>query len=156
MAGKHGDSTCRQCETIWSTERQQKCSKSLEGCLNWRLISLRSRAKKRGLEFNLTPEDLVARWNEQDGKCFYSGRPLKFGSARNHELSKDDLSVDRVDPQRGYVLDNIVFCTRHVNTMKSDLSIEEFSRLLREIGMRKEIWNAKHPSQTRQCNVGAA
>ena len=144
------DSICRDCESKWSKDRQRKCSTTIAGALKWRLIAIRSRCKQSGVKFDLTTADLLQCWEKQKGKCHYSGRQLQLVDGK---CPKDGVTVDRIDPKSGYCKDNVVLCTRHVNTIKSNLAIDEFAQLVTEIFQRKEIWYGKHPSEARKRNI---
>lgn len=42
-----------------------------------------------------------------------------------------DYSIDRLDSTKGYTEDNIVITTNIINTMKLDMSIEEFKEQIK-------------------------
>jgi len=74
---------------------------------------------------------LLELWHRQNGKCFYTGRDMTL----NGGYHKDDsaATVDRIEPNEGYIKDNIVLCTAIVNRVKQNLSISELFTLLDEI-----------------------
>jgi hypothetical protein len=76
---------------------------------------------KHGNNSPITFEDFQSKYNQQNGKCFYSGEPMTFDKTSN-----TTISVDRIDSQKNYTLDNIVFCRKICNTMKNDLPLLEF------------------------------
>ncbi len=78
------------------------------------------RSKKRGIFCDLTVDDVRAAYDEQAGRCFYTG--LAFGDTGTNNA----LSVDRIVPDRGYTKDNIVLCLLWVNVMKSDHPVGDF------------------------------
>jgi hypothetical protein len=76
--------------------------------------------KYNNREFTIIPEDLHNQWLNQNGKCYYTNRDMKF------ELGfKDSVSIDRFDSSKGYTKDNIVLCQRQVNIMKNDATLNE-------------------------------
>lgn len=80
------------------------------------------RSKKKGLEFNLSLEGfsvLVC------SKCHYCD-----------QLTKVINGVDRVNNDIGYVLENCVTCCKICNTMKMDLSYENFLKHVLKISNR--------------------
>lgn len=100
---------------------------------NWRgyqeitgvfLGSYKQGALKRGLCWEVTPEDLWSKWIEQEGKCAYTGWSLTHGV---------DASLDRKDNNVGYTLDNVQWVHRDVNRLKSDWSHVRFLELVRGI-----------------------
>jgi len=81
---------------------------------------LKNSAKKRGIFFNLSREDV--KWILEQEKCFYTGVKFKPNS-------KQARSIDRIDSNDGYTRNNIVVCTKRINELKSNLSYKEISQL---------------------------
>jgi len=87
------------------------------------------RSKDR--ESDLTPEYLIELYSKQQGLCFYSNRPMlipKAGGFRNHRWDeiKDWMTLDRLDPHKGYRQGNVVWCTHSSNLAKGYRSFHEF------------------------------
>ena len=85
--------------------------------------SSKKRAKKRGLPFDLTIEEL-----EVPEKCPVLGLDLKVGSSSSRDISP---SLDRIVPELGYVKGNIRVISLRANRLKSDASIEELEAILK-------------------------
>lgn len=81
-------------------------------------------AGKRGLDFEITAEDVYNKWVEQNGKCALSGVDVFF--TRNQETYIQTASIDRIDSKRGYTLDNIQIVHKRLNMIKSSLPEDEF------------------------------
>ncbi len=81
-------------------------------------FKIRERARKSGLEFNISVDDIVVPTH-----C-----PI-LGIELTHSLGRGQLqtnsSVDRIDPTKGYVKGNIQVISRKANTMKSNATNEE-------------------------------
>jgi hypothetical protein len=75
-------------------------------------------AKVRNINYNLNIEYLSKLFDEQDSKCFYTNLPLSFND--------NTASLERIDSNKGYEKDNVVWVHKNLNIMKRDLSIEEF------------------------------
>ena len=88
--------------------------------------------KKAGPPSDLTVDFLVDLYQRQKGKCYYSGIPLVLNSRKGHAVP-NSISLDRIDPDKGYTQRNVVWCTYFVNTMKGNLTESEFLGLLRLI-----------------------
>ena len=90
--------------------------------------AIASRSKKNGIFCDLTLNDVQDIYNEQEGRCFYTG--LEFGDIGTNYA----ISVDRIVPDRGYTRDNIVLCHRWVNVMKLDHPVGEFFSKILVVG----------------------
>lgn len=101
-------------------------NKSIERFLAYKFNRIKMRAKKINVKFNLDKKSLINLYNKQDGKCFYTGYEMKWGV--DVGVSRNSLSVDRISPNKGYTKDNIVLCCNFINTVKSDLSLDEIKR----------------------------
>lgn len=88
----------------------------------WR--SARDRAKKRGMEFTITPEHVIV-----PEYCPVLGIPLfsRAGQKRND----NSPSVDRINNTKGYTPDNIVVVSLRANIMKNRFTMEEFQQLIK-------------------------
>lgn len=74
------------------------------------------RAKKRGIRFDLTAEDMVEKWREQEGLCYWFNVPMgTLEDQRRHPLTP---SIDRVDSYEGYTFSNVVWACLAANTAK--------------------------------------
>lgn len=79
--------------------------------------SIRRSARSRGLEFNLSLEDVVNLLATPH--CYYSGR----------KLTEENFTIDRVKNHLGYVKGNVVACCKEVNRIKSTLIEDPHTRL---------------------------
>jgi hypothetical protein len=87
-----------------------------EQCL---LSSARNRARKKGIPFNITVEDIVIPEN-----CPILGIPLtrNLGS---HGGTYSSASVDKIIPELGYIKGNIQIISLLANNMKSNATKEQ-------------------------------
>jgi hypothetical protein len=82
------------------------------------MISLaKTRAKKRGLPFNLEVSDVVI-----PDYCSILNVVLKVGTER---VESNSPSLDRIIPSLGYVKGNVQVISHKANTMKSNATITE-------------------------------
>lgn len=86
----------------------------------------KSQCVRRKLKFDLTVDFLLDVWERQNGSCYYSGVPLKWHA--KHKL--DSCSLERISSHGGYIKDNVVWCSKALNVMKSDATLEEFYQFL--------------------------
>lgn len=82
-----------------------------------KLNNARSRAKKDGLEFNITEDDIII-----PEKCPLLGIKLELGTKYDYDNSP---SLDRIDNSKGYVKGNVWVISNKANSMKNSSSKEE-------------------------------
>ena len=98
------------------------------------LRNARTRAKERSVPFEITREYIYTLFENQDGKCYYSGMQLsvvKNIKEREHDPLK--MTLDCVDPKLGYVAGNIVWCAYCINALKLQMSEAEMLNICSEI-----------------------
>ena len=90
------------------------------------LHKLRHRAKKAGLAFNITVDDLHI-----PEVCPVLGIPLAFsiGEGRKAQAAFSSPSVDRVDNSQGYVKGNVRVISNRANLLKGSASLDEIARI---------------------------
>lgn len=82
-----------------------------------------NRARARGLEFDIEPEDVVIPLT-----CPVLGIEIGIGSSG---FSHNSPSVDRIIPEKGYVKGNIRVISMRANKLKSDATVDEMRAVLR-------------------------
>lgn len=91
---------------------------------------IKTSAKRRNIEFDITIEFLWDVFLKQGRTCALSGKELIFGSNKKEETS---ASVDRIDSSKGYTEDNVQWVDKTVNVMKWSLSQEDFIEICKQI-----------------------
>lgn len=89
----------------------------------------KSRAKLKGLDFNLDKEDIVI-----PEVCPLLGISFELGIGY---LCDGSPSVDRIDSNLGYVKGNVWVISHKANTIKSDASIDQLEMLVNNL--RKKL-----------------
>ena len=79
--------------------------------------SAKTRAKRKGIEFNIDLEDVII-----PDKCPLLGCEFIPGTKDNYKYS---YSLDRIDSTKGYVKGNVWVISSIANTMKNDATISE-------------------------------
>jgi hypothetical protein len=118
-------SECRNCFCQRSS-RNQKVRHHAGGIdyhLSYIARGVRQRARKSGIKCNINAEFLKVLLERQGGLCAISGIPLSFIKGQGHIPT--NASVDRIDSAEGYTKDNVQLVAHQVNTMKSNLSIDQ-------------------------------
>ncbi|MCL4301286.1 MAG: hypothetical protein KJ077_36630 [Anaerolineae bacterium] len=114
---RRGFGYCRECER---DERINREGRSIEGGLKSRRRAAQMRSLRRGIPFSITDKDLMELWTQQQGKCSYTGVQMTV-DGDNHF----SVSIDKIEPEKGYIKGNIVLCCSAVNRMKWDMSLDE-------------------------------
>jgi len=84
-----------------------------------KIAGAKSRCLKAGLPFDLTVEGLF--WPTH---CPVFGFELTY-SAGNHFTKQSGASLDRIDPNGGYTLDNVQVISFRANLIKNDMTDDE-------------------------------
>lgn len=120
--------TCKKCyKEIYGRNRKQvKESDSLDKLLKIRLHDAQVRAKKKNLFINITLDHLKKLWNKQNGKCALTNFLMTY-YLFNGKRNSYNLSIDRIDPTKGYEIDNIQLVCSTANMIKGELDIKELN-----------------------------
>lgn len=136
---------CKPCEAAYAREWRKrnrnykgsgKISKySIEerkilSCISSKIIGCKSNAKKRdkNIEFTIDREQIFGLYKKQKGLCALSGMELSIEPG-----SLWGLSIDKIDPSKGYTLDNVQLLCWAVNRAKGEMNQSEFIQMCRLI-----------------------
>jgi hypothetical protein len=120
-------------------------SRNREKHVNWKgcgkipgsyLSRIKSSAAKKCLEFNLDINYLSELFDNQNGKCIFTGRGISFGETNKDERT---ASLDRIDSTEGYLKGNVQWVHKEINDFKSNYTDEEFINLCKEIVEYRKI-----------------
>ena len=92
-------------------------------------------AIKRSLEFEVDMEFLWELYLKQNKKCALSGEDIVFRSQVH--LSDGTASLDRIDSNKGYTIDNVQWVHKIVNMMKQNLPENIFEEWCKKIYIHK-------------------
>lgn len=118
--GKYYLNYCKSCYNLKQNTRLHKLS------TEERLLrSVRSTAKRKGLDFDLSLEDIVI-----PDVCPVLGIPLdRTVGAKGG--GQNGPSIDRINNYKGYVKDNIWVISLKANRCKSDLTLEQLEKMVK-------------------------
>lgn len=94
-----------------------------EDVTNEYMSSLKGGAKSRNIEVYITQKDIWEQYLKQGKICALSGQSISFKRSKGIQQT---ASVDRIDSQKAYTVDNIQIVHRNINIMKMHFSQEEF------------------------------
>lgn len=136
-------SCCKECKREYRMARYQQRRKEdpielwLFNAFHW----AKDRARKKGIPFDLSKEDVIEALRESSNKCTYCSIELNF--RRTISTRSDSPTVDRLICSQGYSRENIVVCCYRCNALKGDATPSEMITIAtiaaRIIGKRKLI-----------------
>lgn len=97
-----------------------------------RFVQTEKSAKDRGKAFNLKLGTMRRLMNTQ--KCFFTG--VQMNTTEGHPFQR---TFDRIDNNKGYVEGNVVACTKRINNMKGDLSVQDIVSLYKALQKKNLI-----------------
>lgn len=112
---------CRKCSNRKTINSGRQIYRGIR--LSW-FKKFETSAKLRGLEWNITVDDIADLYEEQEGRCALTGWDIVFPEVGHHQLTT--VSIDRIDSNFGYLKENIQLVDKRVNMMKQSYSQEEF------------------------------
>lgn len=98
------------------------CSTS-ERRLHRMVVEAKSRAKKRGIFFDISPEDI--KWNDI---CPVLGIPIVL-RRQGKGGGPNSPSLDKIDNAKGYIKGNVRVISNRANKLKNDMTREECALL---------------------------
>lgn len=112
---------CKKCTNNDPSTNGVKIYRGLR--LSW-VKKFETSAKLRGLDWEITADDIADLYEEQEGLCALTGWPIVFPETGHPQLTT--VSIDRIDSSFGYLKENIQLVDKRVNMMKQAYSQEEF------------------------------
>lgn len=117
--------SCQQCVKEYQIVNLQN---NIDRYFNDRQRRLKTKCLNGTITYNLSPGYLYELYKIQDGKCFYTG--LEMNNNIGKGLQPDSISTDRIDPNKGYTTGNVVLCQNRINTVKSNLTLDEIKEYM--------------------------
>jgi len=99
--------------------------------------SLRGALSRRPTENPATLDGLMSLWNAQEGKCAISGIAMTWAQGK---VLPTSVTLDRLDPECGYTIENIRFVCHAVNSFRGRMSDDEMFNMAMAI-----VVNMKKP-----------
>jgi hypothetical protein len=113
----------------------------MEGLSRYNWKTIKNRANKVKMEFNLTIKYLWDLYIKQDKKCALSGVILNF--LKNDYDRLHNASLDRIDSSKGYIEGNVQWVDKYINTMKGSKTDKEFIEWCQKVVKYNSINNEK-------------
>jgi hypothetical protein len=87
----------------------------------------RSAAKRYNRDFNLTTDWIENKFFDQSGKCYYFGVDMVKVGERGNPFK---VSLDRMDTELGYTVDNVAMCCLGANFAKNCCDMNLFVQFI--------------------------
>ena len=108
-------------QRIRSKKHQDKLMSTKEGCIKRRLFETKYRAKKLNIPFDLTLDYLISICPKT---CPVFNTELTWGH-QTGKILPTSLSLDRIDPNKGYIIGNVQWLSNLANSMKNKATSEQ-------------------------------
>lgn len=96
--------------------------------LRTKITEAKSNNQRTNRPFNITLDDVYEVYRKQNGRCIYTGE--SFSIEKRHP---GNVSIDKINPELGYVKGNIQLVCWAVNRAKGDLTEEQFINMCRAV-----------------------
>jgi hypothetical protein len=137
---------CKACKKIYNKQTERRRDIRDEAIRATGGISLRyvqdrvslykSRAKSKNYPFDLDADYLINLWKNQNGKCYYTNREMNIIHLAFNFWSP---SLDRLDPDKGYVKGNVAWALHGVNCFKQELTLSQFLDFVNSVEWPKNV-----------------
>lgn len=97
---------------------------------------IKNSASQKSYEFSLTIHDLWDLFLKQNRKCALTGQSIELPINIRKLRDKSDqrlASLDRIDNDKGYTIENVRWICKRINYMKHTLSDSDFLNFVKEI-----------------------
>jgi hypothetical protein len=101
-----------------------EASPELRAILVHRITNKRNNAERVGVDFDLTISDLYP----LPETCPVLGIPINYGTG-SRGAADNSMSIDRINPDLGYVKGNVVLVSQRANRIKNDATVDELRRI---------------------------
>ena len=91
-----------------------------------KMVHIMQSGSKRNIEVNLKFSTL--KWVMKSKKCFFTGVKLNF-----IDNDPNQLTIDRLDNDKGYIDANIVACSKEFNQIKGNLTLKQIELLYKKL-----------------------
>lgn len=112
----------------WACKRKvdvARRNKNIHEYLNEVHRRMKARAKKKSHPVTIDREYLYRLYDLQEGRCALTDVGLVCRHGEGHVNRPANLSVDRIRSDQGYIPGNVILITHRVNTIKSDITLDE-------------------------------
>jgi len=115
----------RQCLKCKKSQAEHRINRTPKNYVRNLVVQLRYSRKKQGHKWDISKEEVYKLYLKQGGKCALSG--VEMTHIRTHDVEGDtNISIDRIDPEGLYNIENIQLVCKRVNFMKHNNNQKNF------------------------------
>lgn len=131
--------TCGNCHYAANKIRLKSFGENLERCIKKLAVGLNNKVRlKRFGKSNIDSNYLISLYKEQKGLCALSGIEMSYYVGQQGRLN-NNISIDRIDNNIGYIEGNIQLVCFIVNIMKSNMDKEKLMYYCKSIIKNQEV-----------------
>lgn len=136
----HKDKRCTKCKTVQNKLARTNYSdeQRLDKILRSRLDGALRRATKKNIPFEIGLDLIRDLWNKQEGKCAISSIDMTYELDSGRIYS--NVSIDQINPSKGYTKDNIQLVCMSINQLKSDFDMATVLKICNGIISNARAW----------------
>jgi 5-methylcytosine-specific restriction endonuclease McrA len=132
---------CKDCDKKYRATQagldQYSYMDKLFSKLRYEVQSGTRRTSRADLTWHINQAHLYNLYHKQEGKCALSGQRMTWLTGQGKVDT--NISLDRIDPEKGYEPDNIQLITYRCNIMKHDLKEDALFKLINMIETTKRL-----------------
>lgn len=113
---------CKDYHNAIKSRSYHRLHDTWDGRIKHLVTDAKSRAKKRGLDFDLVAEKMAI-----PERCPLTEEPLRLEGRKEAW----NPSLDRIDPAKGYTMDNVWVISWRANKLKNNGTLDEFETITR-------------------------
>ena len=121
-------------------KKSKKIKDNLIDYFGLKIVGCKMRCKKLNLPLDIDKEFLLKLYELQNGKCYYSNIEM---TRERGKFTENSISIDRIDPIKGYVKENVVLCAYAINSLKGSLNEREFKDFLQRVLPALQMYSNK-------------
>lgn len=136
----------QMCNTVMSYNNQKVAANKIEiskhdnkqftAFMSKLFAQLMSNAEKRKLTVKINVIDIRNMFINQGGRCKLSGKLMSYDKDKS---SLTNFSVDRIDSDKDYEIDNVQLVQQIINICKNDYSNKDFIDICTRVASKKDI-----------------
>lgn len=97
--------------------------------IRYRMNSIKTRCKKYDHAYDLTDDFLLDLMKKQDFKCPYTNLPFEFTRTKSERAP----SLDRINPQQGYIQSNVEWVCWAINRAKGQMTRDDLISMCKQV-----------------------